>query len=92
MTELNAAPETEPAAKQSPGAPAGTPTGTAEARVDWPALPAVTAGAESDAVVETLLERLEALPALPVAAHGEVYAGLHNDLMEALDDAGGSAP
>jgi hypothetical protein len=42
--------------------------------------------------VESLLERLGALPALPVAAHGEVYAGLHNDLMEALDDAGGSAP
>jgi hypothetical protein len=41
--------------------------------------------------VDSLLQRLETLPALPVADHGEVYAQLHADLAEALDGAGETA-
>lgn len=88
MTELNPAPEVEAAAEPH-GPPADTPTGTAEARVDWPALPARAAG--RDLEVEALLERLGTLPELPVSEHGEVYAGLHSDLSEALNEAGDTA-
>jgi len=86
MTELNPAPETEPAVESPPGAP----TGTVEARVDWPMLPARAAGRDPE--VEALLERLGTLPGLPVSDHAEVYAGLHADLMEALNEAGDTAP
>ena len=92
MTELNPGPETEPdsePAAEPAGGPTGTPIGTAEARVDWPALSAGTAG--QDPAVAVLLEPLGTLPALPVADHGEVYARLHTDLAEALNEAGDSA-
>jgi hypothetical protein len=56
---------------------------------EWPALQAGAAGRDAD--VDSLLQRLETLPALPVADHGEVYAQLHADLAEALDGAGETA-
>lgn len=86
MTELN--PETHPAS--------GTEPETPGCRIDWPASPANAAA--PDPAVEALLERLDALRGLPVAGHGDVYAGLHEDLLEALNedlsgqtDTGGSA-
>ena len=86
MTE----PHPVPAAAAEPlGTPTETPPGTAPARVDWPALPAAAAGGDRD--VERLLERLGTLPDLPVSGHGDVYAGLHNDLREALNEAGDTA-
>ncbi|MET3921783.1 hypothetical protein [Arthrobacter sp. UYEF20] len=59
-----------------------------EARVDWPSLPEAFSqdAAAQDPDVDALLERLGTLPGLPVAVHGEVYAGLHDDLMEALNE------
>ncbi|MDQ0821825.1 hypothetical protein QFZ79_004202 [Arthrobacter sp. V4I6] len=100
MTELNSVPETEAAgqplgtatgtaAGTAGGIPAGANRGTAAARVDWPVLPAGAAGRDPD--VESLLERLGTLPALPVSDHGEVYAGLHHGLLEALNEAGDPA-
>ncbi|MCX6500728.1 MAG: hypothetical protein NTU93_18340 [Arthrobacter sp.] len=70
MTELN--PSTDDTSES-----AGT-------RVDWPA----TTGnpAIGDPAVEALLSRLGTLPELPVSAHGEVYAGLHDGLAEALNE------
>lgn len=48
----------------------------------WPAVPDSTT---QDRDVDALLERLGSLPALPVSGHGEVYAGLHDDLLAALN-------
>ena len=64
------------------------------ARVTWPAGPATpaepgeaSANAESrDPAVDALLDRLTDLQDLPVAQHGEVYAGLHDDLLAALNE------
>jgi hypothetical protein len=36
--------------------------------------------------VDALLERLGGLAELPVSGHGEIYAALHDDLMEALNE------
>ena len=84
MTELNRTTETDAEG--------------AEARVSWPALPPApghSAGhvPSTDHAVAALLERLSALPELPVDQHQEVYAGLHDDLLAALNEAvaGGSA-
>jgi hypothetical protein len=77
MTELNpekqAASGTEPATPDTPGT-----------RIDWPA--SALGAAAQDPAVGALLDRLDTLPGRPVAGHGEVYAGLHQDLMEALNE------
>jgi hypothetical protein len=57
---------------------------SADARIDWPT-PA-DAAAVDDPAVDALLVRLNALPKLPVADHGEVYAGLHDELAAALNE------
>ncbi|MEN3346155.1 MAG: hypothetical protein V7635_2731 [Arthrobacter sp.] len=88
MTEPNHATATE--APETEEAPAG---------VSWPPLPsepatqtstAQTSTAQNslgqDPAVSSLLERLGALPGRPVAGHGEVYAGLHDELLEALNE------
>jgi hypothetical protein len=80
MTELN--PETHPARGTDTQTPE-TPD-TEDSRIDWPASPGDAAA--QDPAVSALLERLGALPELPVAGHGEVYAGLHDDLMAALNE------
>jgi hypothetical protein len=79
MTEPNQAPETS------------TPeTSGQEAAVAWPALPSELPGGTGkvtqDAAVDRLLERLGALPSTPVSGHGEAYAALHDDLLEALNE------
>ena len=62
----------------------------------WPALPSepgeATGNAPSaDSAVGALLERLGEVPDLPVALHVEVYAGLHDELLAALNEAVGGA-
>ena len=65
-----------------------------DAQVTWPAAPAAPAEpakpqgtpASRDPAVDALLDRLGELPDLPVARHGEVYAGLHDDLLAALNE------
>lgn len=65
-----------------------------EAQVTWPAAPATPVepgGAPGnpgprDAAVDALLDRLTGLQDLPVTQHGEVYAGLHDDLLAALNE------
>jgi hypothetical protein len=69
--------------------PNPVPEAAAAARVEWPTPPAGAVGRDPD--VEVLLERLGTLPELPVSEHGEVYAGLHQDLKEALNEAGDTA-
>jgi hypothetical protein len=81
MTELN--PEPNPEKQAASGAEPATPD-TPDTRIDWPA--SSLGAAAQDPAVGALLERLDALPGRPVAGHGEVYAGLHEDLMEALNE------
>jgi hypothetical protein len=68
-----------------------------EAQVTWPATPApqaahaeaeepAAAAGSRDPAVDALLDRLAGLQDLPVAHHGEVYAGLHDDLLAALNE------
>ena len=85
MTELP--PFTDDAFAEGPG------PGTSDARVDWPERTA-DSDLPGDPAVEAMLEQLDALPELPVAAHGDVYAGLHDALAEALNEdvAGESRP
>ncbi|KQN86335.1 hypothetical protein [Arthrobacter sp. Leaf69] len=80
MTELNHTTETDP--------------DRGDAHVTWPAVPVNPAEAgdaagntgSRDPDVDALLDRLGQLPELPVARHGEVYAGLHDDLLAALNE------
>ena len=86
MTELNHVTEPDP--------------NRGEAQVIWPAAPATpdtpTAPAEPgedagnagprDPAVDEVLDRLNELRDLPVSQHGEVYAGLHDDLLAALNE------
>ena len=39
-----------------------------------------------DPAVNAVLERLTAVPNTPVSGHGEVYAGMHDALLEALNE------
>ena len=65
--------------------------GSHSPRPEWPAYSG-DAGV-GDPAIDAMLVRLGALPELPVAAHGEVYAGLHDELVEALnEDVAGQAP
>lgn len=82
MTELNPKmdPETHAASETDPDT-AGEPV---EAGIGWPLLPA--GATPRDPAVDALLERLGGLPEQPVSVHGEVYSGLHDDLMEALNE------
>ena len=81
MTEPNHTIETDPAG--------------GEAQVNWPAFPAAPDGATADRpdgdpagdpAVGPLLDRLRDLPELPVALHTEVYSGLHDELLAALNE------
>ncbi|MCB5275762.1 hypothetical protein BJG92_03315 [Arthrobacter sp. SO5] len=80
MTELN------PAKNHASDTDVETP----DSGIDWPALPGSAAAQDPDVggqdpAVGALMDRLGALPDLPVADHGEVYAGLHEELMGALN-------
>lgn len=54
---------------------------------DWPAGTSRT----GDPAVDSVLVRLEEIPGHPVAEHSQVYAGLHDALLEALNADPGSA-
>ena len=71
MTELNQELHHEP--NQEP---------TAEPGVDWPAQQAPV----QDPAVSAVLERLAAVQLTPASGHGEVYAGMHDALLEALNE------
>lgn len=62
---------------------------TASTPVTGPAsgpVPGQAAGPETrDPAVDALLERLGALPSMPVSGHGEAYRALHDELLEALN-------
>jgi hypothetical protein len=87
MTELNNFPETD----------------TDPAGVSWPAVPAGSvnragniggspgASQAGDASVAAVLERLAGVPELSVSGHAEAYAGLHDALLDALNEANPSA-
>jgi hypothetical protein len=84
MTELNPSSDAGPDSADS--------ADSADARIDWPApadggaARATDHGHAQDPAVDALLVRLGTLPDLPVSAHGEVYAGLHDALAEALNE------
>ncbi|MET3811150.1 hypothetical protein [Arthrobacter sp. UYEF3] len=62
---------------------------SAETMVDWPANAgdsAVGDPAAVDPAVDALLLRLDSLPELPVAGHGDVYARVHDGLAAALNE------
>jgi len=79
MTELNPSTAARPDSPESAESPEH-----AEARIDWPAPGGDPAA--GDPAVDALLLRLGDLPELPVASHGEVYAGLHDELAAALNE------
>jgi hypothetical protein len=84
MTELNNFPETDSdlAAVSWPAAPAGAVNGT----------PGGLGGSPSgDASVNAVLGRLADITELPVSGHAEAYAGLHDALLDALNEANPSA-
>ena len=77
--------------------PAEAPTPAAD--VAWPELPSQQLPAELsghaapehaaavlDPAVNAVLDRLAAVRQMPVSAHGEVYASLHDALLEALNE------
>lgn len=68
-----------------------------DARVAWPELPAEAGDAAGndpsrDVAVGSLLRRLDDLPDLPVARHGEIYALLHDELLAALNESIAAPP
>ncbi|MGP4033067.1 hypothetical protein [Pseudarthrobacter sp. 1C304] len=89
MTEPHHPAETDPA-----GPDPAEPDAGGAARATWPEAPAgADAGTGTrDSAVDVLLDRLGELPELPVARHGEVYAGLHDDLLEALNESATTTP
>jgi len=72
--------------------PAEAPTPAAD--VAWPELPSQQLPAELsghaaavlDPAVNAVLDRLGAVRQMPVSGHGEVYAGMHDALLEALNE------
>jgi hypothetical protein len=100
MTELNQEPRTEPSVDPEPlpreqldhaSGPGGPPEAAEEAPavaagVDWPALQAQGQAHGQDPAVSAVLDRLAAVRLTPVSGHGEVYAGMHDALLEALNE------
>ena len=84
MTEPNPSTDAQPDSRES-----AESTERAETRIDWPAPggdPAAGDPAAGDPAVGALLLRLGDVPELPVSSHGEVYAGLHDELAAALNE------
>ncbi|WP_427132767.1 hypothetical protein [Pseudarthrobacter sp. S9] len=75
MTELNRATETEEPEVED-----------ALAGVTWPSLPSEQPEAARDPAVSAVLDRLGALPETPVSGHSDIYGGLYDELMEALNE------
>ena len=88
---LNEAPHQMPAEAEAPAPTAG---------VAWPDLPGPAAPERKapeqkapeqqahvlDPAVTAVLDRLAAVRQTPVSGHGEVYAGMHDALLEALNE------
>jgi hypothetical protein len=78
MAELNS---------DAPGA--GTP-GAASADTAWPELAVSGDGpldrGVSDPAVRAILDRVREVPGLPVSEHADAYAGMHDALLEALNE------
>lgn len=70
-----------------------TDTDGGQPQVTWP-VPTAESGEpdghvpSTDPEVAALLDTLSELPGLPVALHAEVYAGLHDELLAALNASG----
>jgi len=82
------APETEeaPAGISWPSLPSEPAAQTSAAQTSAAQTSAAQDSLGQDPAVRSLLERLGALPGRPVAGHGEVYAGLHDELLDALNE------
>ena len=65
-----------------------TVPGEAEAVVRWPGVPEVT----HDSAVDRALGFLAGIPGAPVADHVDIYAAVHDSLLEALDAEPGLPP
>ena len=65
-----------------------TVPGEAEAVVRWPGVPEVT----HDPAVDRALGFLAGIPGAPVADHVDIYAAVHDSLLEALDAEPGLPP
>lgn len=61
--------------------PSNAPVPEADAVVQWPADTTPT----GDALVDRALGLLADVAGSPVSGHGELYAGIHDSLLEALD-------
>ena len=88
MTEQNKYPETDPdlAEVRWPAAPSGAVNGPVNGTTDG-----LGGSPSGDASVHALLGRLADIPGLPVSGHAEAYAGLHDALLDALNEANPSA-
>ncbi len=78
MTEPNNLPDPEPENHEGHILDGPEP---ARPEIQWPDA-AIPTG---DPLVDKALGILGLVPATPVADHGELYSGLHDSLMEALD-------
>jgi len=63
------------------GIPASVSPETVRPEVQWPDAATPT----GDPLVDKALNRLGSVPAAPVADHGDLYAAIHDSLLEALD-------
>lgn len=93
MTEPNQEPNPalNPALNQVPHQlPAESEAPSLAADVAWPDLPSRAAQGQQahgqDPAVSAVLDGLSALQQTPVSGHGEVYAGMHDALLEALNE------
>jgi hypothetical protein len=79
MPELN---------NDAPGAAAqeNSVSRSAVSEIAWPELAASDGPLVADPAVRTILEQVRVVPGLPVSEHPEAYAGLHDALLEALDE------
>ena len=85
---VSGSPATGSPASESPvpgspasGIPASVSPETVRPEVQWPDSATLT----GDPLVDKALNRLGSVPAAPVADHGDLYAAIHDSLLEALD-------